>query len=226
MDWGDVVATIVSLISLGFNVWLSIRNWNRRASVHWCAMGLLGRDRSVIAAGTDGDGRPRGLSLEPNADHDAYTVFRLMNNGNLQAVDVRLYAYGCELEAVQRLGADGADEVRGFVFPCVDPFGCIFVRVWKPGVKVGYRMRDMSARFCVYWVESGRKPDYMRQDFAWVVSEGGKAVNEIRPLGHPKSVSEDEHSNGAPIVDEYAIRGFVSRCPRTGRAARRRTGRR
>lgn len=208
MDWVDVAAVLISLGSLAFNIWLSWRNWNHRPSVQWDTPDLSIRDRERLASHTVQDGRTVGLLLGPDEQYNVYNTFRLMNNGTLQASDVRLYAYDCEFDAVQRLSDEETDEIRGTAFSCVRPSDCVFVRLWKPGHQVSYSIPDLSARFCVYWREAAHRPDYMRQDFKWTISSSGRVNNTIEPLGHPKRVSEKEHRAGAPLVNEYKIRGF------------------
>lgn len=208
MDWANAIAAFISFISLIFNIGLSVRNWNHRPCVHWITSVLSACDWKNVARKIDKNGRTLGLLLEPDDQHNVYTVFRLINNGNLQASGVRLYCYGCESDAIQRLDKDTADEIHTSIFPYVPPAGYIFVRLWKPGVQSGYQMPDISARFCVYWMDTGHKSDYMRQDFKWIISSSGHKTDTIKPLGHPKRVNEEEYLEGAPLMDEYTARGF------------------
>lgn len=206
--WVSLLPPALSFLALAVNVWITFRNWQRRPAAHWICVPAHGKEQRADFSRFHDDAKD-SLAESEGIGH----MFALTNNGEMQAVGVKLFALGCSVRAIQYLDTPhGRTKDTGTEFAFVEPREAVYAVLDDPESRLFLEGTSpaKSCWFRVYWMDSPtRKPQYLKQDFRWDVVDGQRLVDRLLPLGKPGRVSKDEYDAGRPVVNELETHGFI-----------------
>lgn len=198
----DIVSAVVSIGGAIISAYFGIWGYLRRAFVHWTVLksGYVGANKQQI------DQEDESFR-DSHREGSNYAIF-IVNNGNSQAAGVKMFALDCTIKYVFFPGDNANSAIRDEEIPRVLDGEGIYIMLHSHIGPVMYGHNgDAEGYLRIYWMDSGKKPVYYKQDFRWNVM-GHHGAEPVEPICRPTKVNEDEYVRGGRL-DPITAHEFV-----------------